>query len=65
MALPILKFKRKPKFPHKRSEGLTKRGAARQARLQTKCDHKLYDSTCVKCGAKSKVCSKCGTKLKD
>ena len=35
MAKPRLKFKKSPRYPHKRSEGLTRRGAARQARLMT------------------------------
>lgn len=30
-----LKFKKVTKYPHKRSEGLTKRGEARQERLMT------------------------------
>lgn len=35
MAKPVLKFKKNPRYPHKRSEGLTRRGAARQERLMT------------------------------
>lgn len=33
MAGKILKFKKNPKFTHNRSEGLTRRGEARQERL--------------------------------
>ena len=33
MSGTFLKFKKHTKFPHKRSEGLTRRGEARQERL--------------------------------
>lgn len=38
MAKPVLKFKKSPRYPHQRSEGLTRRGAARQVRLMTGLD---------------------------
>lgn len=38
MAKPILKFKKSPRYPHQRSEGLTRRGATRQHRLMTGLD---------------------------
>lgn len=34
VAKPILKFKKAPRYPHQRSEGTTRRGEARQERLQ-------------------------------